>query len=161
ARKAHNDKNHSFAVTKFREFLGKFGQHKDANAARYGLALCLIDGADKNYAEARGLLQNLANSRDFEDRVPAQYYLGLAWRGLGVGRTRLGDKNPQQGGGPARASLKTFQPTQNNLSGRLQQIPQKVQGFPGKKKTTAEQGMGGSAPGRARENVVANPPPQG
>src|SRR5262249_39731152 len=96
ARKAHNDKNHAFAAAKFREFLGKFGQHKEVNAARYGLALCLIDGADKNYAEARDLLQNVANSKDFADRHYALYYLGLAWRGLGLGELALADKNPNE-----------------------------------------------------------------
>src|SRR5437879_4742036 len=65
ARKAHNDKNYAFATTKFREFLAKFGNHKDAPAARYGLALTLIDGPEKKYDEARELFQALATSKDF------------------------------------------------------------------------------------------------
>src|SRR6266702_2038414 len=56
ARRAYNEKNHAFATARFREFLQKFGGHKDANSARYGLALCLIEGPDRNYTEALQLL---------------------------------------------------------------------------------------------------------
>src|SRR5207253_2171535 len=34
ARKGYNEKNFAFAQTKFRDFLAKFGNHKDAPAAR-------------------------------------------------------------------------------------------------------------------------------
>src|SRR5262245_1182616 len=47
ARKAYNEKNYTFAQGKFREFLMKFANHKDAVSARYGLALALIDGPEK------------------------------------------------------------------------------------------------------------------
>ena len=39
ARKAYGDANFTFATEKFREFLTKFGGHKEINAARYGLGL--------------------------------------------------------------------------------------------------------------------------
>src|SRR5207302_8243380 len=57
ARKAYNEKNHTYAAARFREFLNRFGGHKQAASARYGLALCLLEGTPKNYAEARDLLQ--------------------------------------------------------------------------------------------------------
>ena len=47
AKRAYNEKNYPFAADRFREFLAKYGGHKDANAARYGLALCLLDGPDQ------------------------------------------------------------------------------------------------------------------
>jgi cellulose synthase operon protein C len=84
ARKAYNDKNYPFAVTRFREFLGKFGGHKEAPAARYGLALALIEGPDRNYAEARDLLQGPAQDKNFAEQPLAQYYQALAVRGLGL-----------------------------------------------------------------------------
>src|SRR5882672_10709629 len=80
ARKAYNEKNHFFAVIKFREFLGKFGNHKDAPAARYGLALALIEGDEKKYDEARDLLQPLAANKGFADQTLATYYAGVANR---------------------------------------------------------------------------------
>src|SRR5260370_36511920 len=43
ARRAYNEKNYTFASTRFREFLGKFGNHKEANAARSGLSLALME----------------------------------------------------------------------------------------------------------------------
>src|SRR5260370_24842864 len=44
ARRAYNDKNYPFAAARFREFLQRFAAHREANAARYGLALCLVEG---------------------------------------------------------------------------------------------------------------------
>lgn len=84
ARKGYNEKNYAFATLKFREFLGKFGGHKDLPAARYGLALTLIDGPEKKYDEARDILQNLAADKGFADRTFAIYYSGIALRGLGL-----------------------------------------------------------------------------
>src|SRR5262249_26248436 len=71
ARKAYNEKNHAFAAGKFREFLQKFGGHKEAPTARYGLALALLEGPEKKYDEARDLMQNLATLKDFNDRALA------------------------------------------------------------------------------------------
>src|SRR5690348_7459266 len=60
ARKAYNEKNYTFAAARFREFLAKYGGHKDAPAARYGLALTLLDASPKDYAGAVEQLQQLA-----------------------------------------------------------------------------------------------------
>ncbi len=94
ARKAYNEKNYPFAAGKFREFLAKAGGHKDAPAARYGLALVLIEGFDKNYNEARELLQNVAAVKDFADRPFVLYYLGLAVRGQGIAELQQAEGKP-------------------------------------------------------------------
>ena len=39
ARRAYNEKNYPFAITRFRDFLAKFGGHRDVPQARYGLGL--------------------------------------------------------------------------------------------------------------------------
>jgi TolA-binding protein len=96
ARKAYNEKNYAFAITKFREYLGKFGNHKDIPAGRYGLALTLIEGPEKKYDEARDLLQPLAASKDFADRTLATYYAGVAHRGLGLQELAKGDNQPNE-----------------------------------------------------------------
>src|SRR5262252_6930012 len=51
-RKAYADANPQFAAEKFREFLTKFGAHKDANAARFGLGLALLDLPDRDFQKA-------------------------------------------------------------------------------------------------------------
>src|SRR5260370_832952 len=94
ARMAYNEKNYAFAITKFREYLGKFGNHKHVPAARYGLALTLIEGPEKKYDEARDLLQPLASSKDFADRTLATYYVGVAHRGLGLQELAKADSQP-------------------------------------------------------------------
>src|SRR5262245_51296282 len=76
ARKAYGEKNYPFAATRFREFLSKFGGHKEAAAARYGLALALLESPEKNYNEARDLLQGLASSKDNPDLPFILYHLG-------------------------------------------------------------------------------------
>ncbi|HZZ81295.1 MAG TPA: tetratricopeptide repeat protein [Gemmataceae bacterium] len=96
ARKAYNDKNHAFAAGKFREFLQKFGNHKEAAAARYGLALALLEGPDKKYDEARDLMQGLAASKEFPDRALANYYAGIAARSQGLTDLAQADAKPNE-----------------------------------------------------------------
>jgi cellulose synthase operon protein C len=96
ARKAYNEKNHPFAAARFREFLGRFPGHKQAPAARYGLALCLLEGTPKNYAEARDLLQQIAGNKDLPEHASALYHLGLALRGLGLAELAQADAKPQE-----------------------------------------------------------------
>jgi TolA-binding protein len=84
ARKAYNDHNYPFAISRFREFLSRFGGHKDAPAARYGLALALLELPEKDYAGALEQLQHLAGNKNFPDHPYVLYYLGLAQRGLGT-----------------------------------------------------------------------------
>ena len=84
AKTAYNAKDYAFAAARFREFLSKFGNDKNAPAARYGLALALIDGPDKDYNAAADQLRTLVNSKDSPDYPFYVYYLGLAQRGQGV-----------------------------------------------------------------------------
>jgi len=84
AKTAFNAKDYAFAAGRFREFMAKYGGHKDAPAARYGLALSLIDGPDKDYKGAAEQLQSLIGSKDSPDYPFYLYYLGLAQRGEGV-----------------------------------------------------------------------------
>ena len=84
ARRAYNEKNYPFAADRFREFLNKFGNHQEANSARYGLALCLIDGPTKDYNAAIQQLQPLVNHKDLPEHPFVLYYLGLSQRVLGT-----------------------------------------------------------------------------
>jgi TolA-binding protein len=81
--KAYNDANYPFAAERFREFLQKFGGHKDANAARYGLGLALLDIQPPDFPKAVEALSPPANEKNFKDHALARYYLGVAQRGLG------------------------------------------------------------------------------
>jgi TolA-binding protein len=96
ARKAYNDKNQGFAVARFREFLGRFGGHRNAPAARYGLALALLESSPPNYQEARDLLQGLTGNRDLPEYSSVLYHHGLALRGLGVQELAAARARPQE-----------------------------------------------------------------
>ena len=52
ARKAYNEKQYPVAATRFREFIAKFGNHKDTPVARYGLALTLLEGPERDHNAA-------------------------------------------------------------------------------------------------------------
>lgn len=96
AKKAYNEKNYPFAAQRFREFLAKYGNHKDANNARYGLALALLDGPTKDYPAALEQLNPLANVKDFSERPFVLYYQGLAQRGIGVQLLATATAKPQE-----------------------------------------------------------------
>ena len=83
ARKAYADANPQFAAEKFREFLGKYGAHKDANSARYGLGLALLDLSDRDYQKALDAFTPAASDARFGDQPLALYFAGVSRRGLG------------------------------------------------------------------------------
>src|SRR5262249_5743648 len=78
------------------QFLQKFGNHKEANAARYGLALALVEGEQRNYDKALEQLNQLAGVKDFEDRPHVLYYTGLSRRGQGVTSLAQAQAKPQE-----------------------------------------------------------------
>jgi TolA-binding protein len=86
ARKAYNEKNYPVAAARFREFLGKFGNHREADAAKLGLALSLLEGAekDRNYPESQQLLTQLAADKSFPEQAAAAYHLGHSYRSQGM-----------------------------------------------------------------------------
>lgn len=96
ARKAYADANAPFAAEKFREFLGKFGTHKDANAARFGLGLALLDLPDRNFQAALDAFTPVAADANFPDRALALYYVGVCRRGLGQKELAEGIAKPNE-----------------------------------------------------------------
>src|SRR5262249_37356404 len=96
ARKAYNEKNLPFAVQRFREFIGKYGNHKEIGAARFGLALALLESPERNLQEVRDLFQGLANQKDFADQGLANYHLGVTMRAQGVEQWKQAEAKPNE-----------------------------------------------------------------
>jgi tetratricopeptide (TPR) repeat protein len=115
ARKAYNERNYPFAVARFREFLQRFGGHKDAGSARYGLALALIDSPERNFTEARDLLQGLAGNKGMPEHASILYHLGVALRGLGVGELAQAAAKPQEAGPRQAAARQRFEEAARQL----------------------------------------------
>jgi TolA-binding protein len=82
-------KNYPLAVNKFREVLARYPKTASAAPARFWLAVCLIDGHDKNYAEAATLLAAVGAGAKEIDPARLAYYQGAACRGLGYNATAL------------------------------------------------------------------------
>ncbi len=82
ARKAYVEANPQFAADRFKEFLTKFGGHKEAHSARLGLTIAILDLPDRNYQAALETITPAANDGNFPDRPLALYYAGVSRRGL-------------------------------------------------------------------------------
>ena len=95
-RKAYNDANYPFAADRFREFLTKFGGHKDAHAARFGLGLTLLDIQPQDYQKAVEAFAPAASEKAFPDQPLALYYLGVSQRGLGHKELAEGIAKPNE-----------------------------------------------------------------
>ena len=74
----------------------KFGGHKDANAARYGLGLALLDLPERDYQKALEAFTPAANDAKFADRPLALYYAGVSRRGLGQKELAEGVAKPNE-----------------------------------------------------------------
>jgi TolA-binding protein len=96
ARRAYNEKNYPFAVARFREFLGKFGNHKEAPSAHYGLALALLEGTGRDYNAALEQLQPLLGNKDLPEHPFVLYHYALAKRGQGVHEMEEAAAKPQE-----------------------------------------------------------------
>lgn len=84
AKAAFNDQNYTVAADRFREYLRLSpGGRNELAAARYGLAVCLIEGPAKDYRAAAELLAYPAQTPTLKERPFAHYYLGVAQRALG------------------------------------------------------------------------------
>lgn len=84
ARQEFSDRNYAVAAIRFRDFLARFGKHPDAATARFGLAVCLLELPDRDYALALEQLQPLADNPEMPEHPYVLFYLGQAQRGLGT-----------------------------------------------------------------------------
>jgi tetratricopeptide (TPR) repeat protein len=84
ARKAYADKRFPESANQFRDLLNRFAQSKHADAARYGLALALLEAPEPDLAAIHDSLKKLEGDAAFPERRFVLYHLGNCERGLGV-----------------------------------------------------------------------------
>ncbi len=126
ARRAYNDKNYPFAADKFREFLQKYANHKEAPAAHYGLALALLDGPARDYQAAVEQLQPLIGNKEFTDRPFALYYLGIAQRGFGVKELSLVVQKPNEAEQHKNAAKQRFEDAAKQFAAAAETFNERV-----------------------------------
>src|SRR5262245_61753385 len=80
AKRAHADKNFPAALGRFREYLAKYPVQVGATTARYGVALCLLDGQEPNADAALVELTKLLPEKNFPEHPFVLYYAGLTRR---------------------------------------------------------------------------------
>lgn len=85
ARSAANEKNLPAAIERYRQFLRENPEHKDVNAARFGLGVALVEAPQRDAIGAIAALQPPASDEKCADRPRALYYLGFAMRAVAVG----------------------------------------------------------------------------
>jgi TolA-binding protein len=108
-KRAYNEKNYPFAADRFREFISRFGGHKDLSSARYGLALCLLEGNVRDPEKAGEQLQMLAGNKSFSEYPFVLYYLGLARRGQGIKSIELALARPPEAANHRNVARQRFE----------------------------------------------------
>jgi TolA-binding protein len=126
ARRAYNEKNYPFAADRFREFLTKYGGHKEVNSARYGLALCLIEGPARDYNGALQNLQPLAGIKDLPEHPFVLYYLGLSQRGLGKQALAQAETKPQEANQHQNAARQRFEEAEKHFAAAADAFTQRI-----------------------------------
>ncbi len=110
ARKAYNDQIYPFAAKQFADYVQKFGNQRDVNAARYGLALSLLDGPERNFEKAAEALGPIVGNTNIPEYPFAVYYMGQAQRGIGLSDLYLAAaKQPNAGPADPRSCHESIQ----------------------------------------------------
>jgi TolA-binding protein len=96
AKVAFNEQNYAVAIERFRTCLQKGQTRAFLAQARYGLGLSLLESPEKDYSTALEVLAPLAapSYKDYVDHPYALYYVGLAYRGLGLKVVGLATTRP-------------------------------------------------------------------
>jgi tetratricopeptide (TPR) repeat protein len=84
AKKAQADGNFPFAIQRYGEFLQKFGNHPQANQARYQLAVVYINSPERNFDKALEALTPIVGNAGLPEHPYALYHAGLCLRGQGL-----------------------------------------------------------------------------
>jgi len=95
-RLALNERNYPVAAERFRAYLKEFSGMRGTAAARYGLAIVLLEGPEKNYDQALEHLSQI-DPVSLPERPWVIYYTGLAVRGQGFSIIdKAAGKSPQE-----------------------------------------------------------------
>ena len=144
AHRALNEQHYEMAAARYREFLQRFGHHPQANLARYGLGLVLLEGPNRDYKAALESLQPLLQQTGFAFQPWAVYYFALAQRGLG--RQALREASGKSG--EALASAQREAQTRFEQAARyFEQAAQLFAQLLAQAGQPAEKQPGGNAPG--------------
>src|SRR3954452_22503660 len=84
AKKAQADGNFPFAIQRYGEFLQKFGNHPQANQARYQLAVAYLDAPERNFDKALEAIGPILSHAGLPGQPYALYYAGLCSRRQGL-----------------------------------------------------------------------------
>lgn len=133
ARQAFDQKNFAAALERYRDFLAKFADHKDAPAARLGLALTLFEQPEPDFAAAADQLQMIVGKKDFADQPAALYHLGVAQRGLGAkDRAKAGAVPPQEANQLNAQAKQRFQEAAKQFAAAAQAWTERAKNAEGK-----------------------------
>jgi TolA-binding protein len=119
ARRAYNEKNHAFAAARFRDFIARFPAHKEISSARFGLALCLIEGPERDYDKGLEQLTPLAGNKALSEQPFALYYAGLCRRGQGVKALELAALRPAEANTHRNTARERFEDAAKQFAGAV------------------------------------------
>lgn len=96
ANRAFNEKQIPVAIDRYREYVQKFANQPEIQAARYGLGLALLEQTPRDYKAATEALTPPAGAPEFPERAAALYYLASAYRGWGQDHLAQAVAKPQE-----------------------------------------------------------------
>src|SRR5262245_24867556 len=96
AQEAYGQKDFPLATSRFREVLTRYATTPSEPEAAFGLAVCLIEGHDKNNGEALKLLESLRPGVKGIDDLQVVYYRGAALRGMGASEMLQATLKPKE-----------------------------------------------------------------
>lgn len=138
ARQAYNEGNHTFAADRFREFLNRHGNHKDAASARFGLGLSLATGPTKQYQPAVEALNQIVGIQDFAERPLVLYYLGYCHRGLGLEALAQATAKPNEAPQHQAVARQRFEQAASFFAQAAQAFEARAKSYPPNESKAAE-----------------------
>src|SRR5262245_61971123 len=139
ARKAYTERNYALAVEKFKEFLQKFGGHAQAPQARFALGVTYLEMTERKYNEALNELQQVAGNKGSPDYPQVVYYVGLIKRQQGVCELARAAAKPKHGPHRRQAANQRFTEAQQQFTGSVSVLRERVKLDPAVKELTPEQ----------------------
>lgn len=129
ARKAAEDKDYAAAAKQYRDFLTAFPQDPQAEAARWELALALLEKPNCDYAAALGQLKLLAAKKNPDLQPALLFYQGAAVRGLAL-MDIAGIAKPAEAAPRRAAAYQRLEEASSKFAAAADAFARRIKGLP-------------------------------
>ena len=129
-RRAYNEGKFDVSIERFREFLKQNAQKKEGSAAQYGLAISLLELAQKDYAGALAALQLVVAQPKAPERPFAFYYLASIQRTQGLQALEQAIAKPNEAANLRTSATQQFAEATKNFASAADGFAEQAKGQP-------------------------------